>query len=665
MSNYYSYTLDGIPFSDDIIGIDSLSRSIIREWNGSGIENILRVKSDTTLTFTGKAFSYLCNKGIDYCAETEVNIYINNNYLFYSGTIYEYMITYNLTKRTAETAIKDNNWSSVLRNRSATEIYLRSTKTINCEDIDRPEIKFVEFVDINGNPLSERRYGFNVLEVLDYMAKFLTDNQAQVQSTYLTNHQYGIFTGAVIGENVDQALLPFTDRWPTLSFDTLFSELRKKLNLYINVDYTTSPITLQIEPEITFFDSTNVYSLPINYDIKKTTDADKLVSRINVGSDDTDIQDEIYRSFPNRRFFNWNEIAYNNCSCESDKNNELDLVSGFIISSDVIHETLLTGGKTGEDIFLVRCLFSGTIGIAGATLDNATGKYYYNEDLRNPNVIDRWRTYASTCIYSSRDSDLLFRSKCDPLPTPLPPFWPECQGRYAPGNAPRITNGSIFYIDPLTSSNPNSFDSEDGWIFRPGGYVYDLLPNYSGYVIQIPTYYIFFARAVYGMDANASIQQSNVKFSIVVYSDSTLTTEIYRKDVNESYFNQSSISDVFECTTDFIFLSFGNTVVVEVVNEHISPVNIPITSEAWTGDEFMIDNDLLACFDVPTDAAKYPIKYEFTQPICFEDFDYLVENKGKSISIGSAECFISEITQDIKGDTKFILLSNQNICCDA
>lgn len=167
------------------------------------------------------------------------------------------------------------------------------------------------------------------------------------------------------------------------------------------------------------------------------------------------------------------------------------------------------------------------------------------------------------------------------------------------------------------------------------------------------------------MNANAPIAQSNVKFSIVVYSDTTLTSEIYRKDVNETYFNQSSISDVFECTTDFILLTFGNTVVVEVVNEHLNPSPVPITSEAWTGDEFMIDNDLLACFNIPTDAARYPIKYEFKQPICFEDFDLLVANKGKAIYLNGVETFISEVTQDIKGETSFTLLSNQSICCDA
>jgi uncharacterized protein with HEPN domain len=664
----FSYKLDDITFTDALGGIEDSSRTILREWEGSGSENILRLLSESSLVFTGSAYNYLCAKANDQCAATNVKIYNHNGYLFYEGTVYTYMLTFDIKKKTAETAIKDTSWSSLLRNRQSQEIYIRSTKTIGCEDIEFPLIRFVEFYDINGNPLPERRRGFDALEVLDYLARYLTDNKITVTSQYLTNEQYGIFTGKVIGESVDQAALSFQDRYPVISFDKLYTEIRKKLNLYINVDYSGANPVLVLEPESDSFDTTEVYTIS---EIQEGTlfkvDEKRLVSIIKNGSSDTEINDEIYRSFPNLRYFNWDEGTWNNCSCESDDANELDLVSDFIISSDVILETLATGGKSETDIFLVRCLFAplpSLTGIAGQTLNVTTGFYYYNEELRNPNVIDRWIQYSSSCIYSQRQSDLLFRCKCDPLPTPLPPFWPECQSQYAGGLTNRNNKGIVFFQNPATSSLPNVYDTESGWRLNPGGFVFDLLPNYVGYEIQVPTWYLFFARAIYGFDAVAPVELNWVKYSLVVYEDTTLGTELYRKDIERSYFNQQSISDVFEITSDFIYLSFGNCVVIEVNNIQTNPVPVGVISEAWNGDEFMIDNELLSCFDVPIEGERYPYKYEFTMPLCNSDFDILLENKQKAINYAGAKCFIGKITQKLNNQTTFELLSNEIICCN-
>lgn len=663
MSNYYSYTLDGIAFDDPIIGIESANRTITRNWQGTGVDNILRQSLSGTLTFTGNAYSYICSKtSSGLCENVKIEIFSQGE-LFYSGSILAYANRVNITKRTIECPIKDTSWSEILRNRTKQEVWLRSERTINCEPMTRLFYKLVTFSDPSGTFYAGYRLGFNVLDVLDFLAKFLTDNQVSVVSNYLQTVEYGIYKSAVLNDNTVTApgfVTFLTDEqiWPIISFDYLFEELRKKEALYIGVEQTMSGIQLRIEPESYFFDSNIVYSNDaIPYDTNLSTDVERLLSIVKVGQEDTELPEDILPGavpLPERRFFTWQEDVFNSCSCESDKDNELNLVSDIIIDGNQIWDAL-TGGDYGDRLFLIHTNFS-TIPFSNAivTLNPNNGFYYYNDRLRNPNVLPRWETFISNCLYDVRQSGIQFELVCNPL---IDEFG--CIQSPAIGNTPRNVKGYATWIDPQDVV----IDTDNGYptnISQPT----DLTPGGSfGYKIPIEGYYIFEAQCYWDLIISGTVDNASVQISIVAFSDSTGTTEIYRKDEVLTFTNTPSLSfEVLYILSDFVLLPTGSVVVVEL-SSNVTNATTKSVSQRFQR-EFFRFSDAINCFDLPRESDSYPYVYEFETTTCNSEWQSMADNMAGKVMINGIECWISEVSQGINGNTTFKLLSNQNICCD-
>lgn len=662
MSEYYSYTLDGVNYTDPIIGIDGIRRTITRNWNGTSSDNILRKSLTGTLTFTGNAYNYICAKIKNgYCEIVNVEIFGSNGNLFYAGTIHGYMGKINVTKRTIECELKDTSWSSLLRNRTNQEVWVRSERTIGCEPIERARFRFVEFYDVNtGNPLPGYRLGFNVLELLEYLARYLTDNQVGVVSNYLQNVEFGIYTSKVLNTNNITApgfFSTLTDEeiYPVISFDALFEELRKKTALYIGVEYTLTGVQLRIEPESYFFSNTTGLTFPIlPYDTNLSVDIGRLNSVVKVGQADTELSDTPIITFPQRKYFAWEEDVYNSCSCESDKDNELDLISDFIIDTNLINEALFQNAEF-DNLFLIHTNFQLPFSNAILTQNTQNSLYYYNDILRNPNVIERWSNYFVSCLYSARQSGITFELECNP---PL-------SGTFCI-QAPPAGNTTYGFTGYLTFGLPEDeiSDSENAYpellpLVNP------LIPNSvtASYKIPVEAYYIFEAQCFWNLNVGADVDYARASISIVVYSDNTATTEIYRKTETAEFFNTNDLVNVqLYVLSDFILLPPGACVVPEV-NSFILDTSTISVAQTFQRDFFRFSEEI-NCFNLPNENLNYPYVYEFDAELCDADFEYLDNNMKSKIQLGNIDGWISEVSQDIKGFASFKLLSNQNICCD-
>lgn len=661
----YSYTLDGVPYDAEVSplgGVTDIQRTITRNIKGTDSDNILRKQLQGTVTLCNQAFNYFCSRlqnGV--CTPVEIVIYDENGDVFYSGTIYGYMGNLDLFKRTVEVEVKDTSWSSILRNRTKQEVWIRSERTIGCEPIDRCRYRFFEFgTEIPTGTYTGLRLGFNVLEVLDYVANFLTDNQVGVVSNYLQTNEYAIFTSKVM--NTDTITPPgfvsfLTDEeiWPIISFDTLFTELRKKLGLYIMVENTMSGIQLRIEDEAYFYGSSTLLTIPeIQESTKIRTDVDRLTAIVKVGQSDTELKaDTPLEFYKERRFYSWLEDTFNSCTCESDKDNELDLISDFVIDSNQIYEAL-NGFDYGDRLFLVHSNIQLPFSNAVQTFDGANGFNYFNDTLRNPNVITNWGTYLENCIYDVRQSGVQFELQCNPL---IDGF--ACVQSPFAGNTPRSVLGYQTYIDPqdVVVDTDNGYPTD---ISKPT----DLIPGGSfGYKIPVEGYYIFEAQGYWELIVTGTVDTASCTISIVVYSDDTGTTEIYRKDETESFANTGSLVNVQQYVlSDFIQLPAGAVVVVEL-SSFVDNSVVKSVAQTFQKDFFRF-SDAINCFDIPNQSNTYPFIYTLEYPICKSDFDLIDADKKGKVNFAGIDTWIKSVSQKITGETTFELLSNEIICCN-
>ena len=76
----YSVYLDSVLITDPVGGIDDFVLTLERTFD---TDNLFREFTETTLTFTGEAFNYLCQVlQADYCAKVPITIEINGEQIF-------------------------------------------------------------------------------------------------------------------------------------------------------------------------------------------------------------------------------------------------------------------------------------------------------------------------------------------------------------------------------------------------------------------------------------------------------------------------------------------------------------------------------------------------------------------------------------------------------
>jgi len=144
----------------------------------------------------------------------------------------------------------------------------------------------------------------------------------------------------------------------------------------------------------------------------QTYDTQRNFNQVDAGSEtfipDSDSTDIYY---PQDRYTAWNKERYLGCgTCTGDRDNDLNLVSDYIIDSNVIYEALNWGATDygyDDNIFLFNYTVSGADNIGVRTLSG--GEYHYNDTLINENVLANWIDYYGSCLSVSRYANSGFR----------------------------------------------------------------------------------------------------------------------------------------------------------------------------------------------------------------------------------------------------------------
>jgi hypothetical protein len=614
--------LDGTLLDNEPAGLDDPQFDILREGGVTADAHILRQKTDLELTFWGDGYAYLCaKKQANYCQDVEIKIYVeceSFRSLRFSGLVQLINTTTDPTRKTIKTQLKDNSWSGLIKERQNNKVFLTASKSATGETIAPCPSRIINMFDSTGAFTYTQIRVWDVYDVMKWLIKQYSNDTVTVVSDYFTTgagyNKYAITMGGMLYGGlswVSQYALPkyFT---PQVSFLEVFREVRKKLRIYMSVDVdNVGNPTIRIEPEAYFYSSTvqilDVGSTPHN--LIETYDKEQIYSEVKVGSSETKVDDGSFYTYPKLLLDAWENEVYQNCSdCVTE--NTLDLVSDWIIDSNVIHFTL---GQTtlpaaeaanifnGDRVFLIE---------TKTALDQAqdyllNGDYYYNDLLTNRNVFQNWaggipqcvaEYFASLCVDSCASASI---DEINALPTEIPIDFDNAvchvtnlftedmnftwsSGATSPATLITITGTASYFVAPA-----------DGWYsFNLSGFF-----NYGG---------------VAGLSPQG--------FLALVFPDSSHLTSGVSESGNEvvyfydyqSFNNESKTIDL-PISTD---LSNGNVIVFillygEATLPYVRVSNICLDLLAY---------DIAQSFNfVSDDFLRKPLVYEFPYTICEEE----------------------------------------------
>jgi hypothetical protein len=641
----YSYTLDGISFSDPLGGIDDMERTIIREWSGTDLTNILRTKSETTLTFSGRASDYIQNQQNSFCDKVRLNVFNINGNLFYEGDIFLESCSVNLTKNTCETPVRDTTWSSLLIDRSANKVYTLANKSFDCSTSIVPPTKrrFNFFLD-SMTLATPAREGYLVLELIQHTVNYLTNNQITVVSQYLTDNPYALIIGSEMS-NTFGAIREFS-----ISFEELIVNVRKLFNLYMII----SGNTLTIEPESNAFQTGVSFTIgQLPYDITKTVNVDRMISEVTVGRDDN--PSNSYTSNLPFALNKWDTVQYGNCACTFDKETSLDLSPEWIIDSDIIRDSLLNGGYE-RDLFLIE--------LNDTSLEPQTfvvvpfAAIYFNNSLRNSFVLQRWETYILNCILQTTENSL-FRAVGTEFTNNQSFNLIFDNFVFSQLTCNLLLRYPNAQIDPLNQHSQPSQGVVCGSVSQ----------QYSMYTIPQSGKYAFRASKVFKWDTQASTFATVDRvLTIQVYTNSTLSSLAFSWQTQEIGVvippnglpeNPLYYVDDMSVTTPVWIIPAGHVVVVRF--NYIVRVGLSLSISIVDG-VFEYAAELLQCENIIDPASdNYPFKYSFQYPLCDNEWDFINANKADIIRLLGVDMYLSDITQSLKGIGTFNLISNTNL----
>lgn len=649
--------LDGIEQDEkDIININDIAQfTIIREDGFTSDEQIIREKTEMEIQFTGCTYTYIAEKILnDKCAD--ILFRIEDGSLYFNGIIKTTSCELQQFEGVGKAKIKDDSFSGYIRDYMNIKVKTFYTRTRNCLEL-APIIDSFEMKNTHDNDTDMVTIkAFDVLNLIQYLINFYTDNKIDVVSNYLTNNKYAITTGF----NMHNFGTSADDIYPNLSLSDIFSELRKKLRIYMGVEYyNTGEPYLRIENEEYFFSNTiPLFTIDdIQPNSIQTYDTARNFNSIQIGSTETDAENIYY---PQINYTAWNNEEYFGCgTCTGEKENELDLVSDYVIDSNIIYDALNAGASEYDlDSSIFMFNYSNSTGVNIGTRTLTGSEYYYNDTLRNDNVLANWIDYYGKCIAVQRTSKYGFLT---------------IKNQYSP----KINSGVTLCC---------GFDN----IYFLNGTVYDNLSSLvdstktvtlcSPFTIADPvTYFECQEAGTYNLQAKiinirqgeydpgvsgANFELTNVTYrlKIEVYTDNTYTTLIDEYQ-DESLGNSGYTKTSLNVETGNISMAVGNVALVSFYLEDCplsNPYDIPFPCDYAS---FELLSDDFGCESIEyNDQNSKPFILDFDYPLCFEDYQLAKENKNGYITVANNRYWIKELTYRHKRNSHLKLIGNETIC---
>ena len=660
----YSVYLDSVLITDPVGGIDDFVLTLERTFD---TDNLFREFTETTLTFTGEAFNYLCQVlQSEYCAKVPIIVEINGEQIF-EGQIIVSFGTINFTKRTFETQIVDTSYRGLIRERIKNEINLNSILTVGCEPLTPLPVLTLPMYDVNNNFVTNIQ-AYKVYDVFTFLIASISDNQVAFQSNFLQTIPYAITTGWNISQK-DNAL-PFR-LYPTISFEKIYSIFRSLLTLYGSIEIIAGQPTLILEPESYFFQNTSssyqIAELP--HDTTIEVDEERIYSVVRIGTSEYD-DESTNNAFPNLKVNGWGERTLNTCGCVFDKDNVEDYTVDWIIDSGKILDTL-SDQDGQDDIYIIQ--LDPLTGNTPLFLENsANGKYYYNSSLRNEIVALLWSVLFNNCVYSTRTSDNSFRSIASPPDPPYPsPLPDDIQFIEAgPCNLTPFSTSLWMFYPQLQYDTYGGVQTINNNQPCNGG----VLDRHTVYECQNFGQFAFTASrtvdTLYSFPNTFTID-FGLAISISVYQDNTFGTIIHTSTTIDSFTASSTnfftgFTKTLTVNTPILNLEPGNVARVSFLVSALpdAPLSTNITTVFLSGI-FESNDELLACSDIREEGNRIPYLMKFEHPICKSDYNLINANRRNYVEVAGNKGWVKRLDYNPKGIGTFeLLLEEFNSCCN-
>ncbi len=354
--------------------------------------------SDTSLQWADDGYSYL-NGLIEsggFC--TSVDLLVKDDepidqVVFY-GRVFLSSSEIDESLCTIKSRVEDRSFYAMINSNKGIEADMTAEVSKNGTAIPAVDMYVLDVHDVVGGAFVDSIYSVRVFDAFRYLTDFMTDDTIGfVSDTFDIGGEWEGLT--ITSGNKLRRATGYTGDTPPLplfSFRKLYEEVKKKIPIGITVDESAGSFTLRIESIDYFNLNTSGTMIFENIEAIKTKFIEeKLYASVRVGSDTIDDTLTFPESQPIIGYKE--EQLFNDINCNVD--NELNLVSQWIISSNVI-EDCVTGvsSEYDEDLFFITStLITPTLGVSTQTdIFNSGTDYFYNDLLRNINVLERYGT---------------------------------------------------------------------------------------------------------------------------------------------------------------------------------------------------------------------------------------------------------------------------------
>ena len=604
---------------EDISG--EVSATIIREDGFANSEQILREKTDSKLTAYLCGYDFLAQKRKeDYCRDLPLRIELNNKELF-RGTIRQNDLKVQVTKGIIKVDnIKDESFSNMIAQFKDVEVPLNSTMTrsgepINAIPIQRPLMLIVL-----------RSYlVLNVLDVIRYLVDFITDNEVEVISRYLSNANIFISTGYAMRHAKGTAEQMF----PTLSLSQVLEEVRKATSLYGVMTEVAGKPTLILEKEEDTFGSDvliNIDTLPLGLD--ESFDDNQIFNSIQLGGNR-----KIEQS--SERLENFNNIEVFSCGCNGFKDNVLNLRFNFIVDNDTIIRQLDSANYNddkvwNDDIFMFEL--------------DGLGIYNNNQRFKNINILNEWLGSGINCF----TKDML--AKYGFLAINRDDF-------------SSYQLGFLYFKNPIESILDRQ-NSLHNWIYAIDGMPMIMTPTQDGttyFKCQEAGNYTFNSKvSVKGLSAGTYDASTNtillklMKASSISNAVAGIILETLTENLIDGY--EIVVGEDFQLEIQGSFNLAVNDVVIAMYEITRDPTCY------ITYQEFSLVRDSLTVLTSENSDYYKPFLAKFKYDLCFEDYEKMRKNKTGIIRINGVDTWIKEVKFNPFGASDFTVKYKNTLC---
>lgn len=603
---------------EDISG--EVSATIIREDGFANSEQILREKTDSQLTAYLCGYDFLAQKRKeDYCRDLPLRIELNNKELF-RGTIRQNDLKVQVTKGIIKVDnIKDESFSNMIAQFKDIKVPLNSTMTRSGEPINAIPIQKPLMLIVARSYLV-----LNVLDVIRYLVDFITDNEVEVISRYLSNANIFISTGYAMRHAKGTAEQMF----PTLSLSQILEEVRKATSLYGVMTEVAGKPTLILEKEEDTFGSDvliNIDTLPLGLD--ESFDDNQIYNSIQLGGNR-----KIEQS--SERLENFNNIEVFSCGCNGFKDNVLNLRFNFIVDNDTIIMQLDSANYNddevwNDDIFMFEL--------------DWLGIYNNNQRFKNINILNEWLGSGINCF----TKDMLAKYGFLAI------------NRY---DFESDQDSFLYFKNPIESILDRQ-NSLHNWIYTVDGMpiMTPTQPGTTYFKCQEAGNYTFNSKvSVKGLSAGTYNASTNtillklMKASSISNAVNGIVLETLTENLIDGY--EIVVGEDFQLEIQGSFNLAVNDVVIAMYSITRNPTCY------ITYQEFSLVRDSLTVITSENSDYYKPFLAKFKYDLCFEDYEKMRKNKTGIIRINGVDTWIKEVKFNPFGASDFTVKYKDTLC---